>query len=419
MKTLENTRTETMNRLGRVFGIVLIVCAAIGRCGGAEISLEPMELLDLPLSKLSAVTAETSATARKLNEQREQEDRKTAEAGGNNEVFAAKSRETDVPVFIGFGSPEDYPFYPYPLLATDAPWLTPPAQEATETPPVQTVAEITPVEDAPETAAVGETADPAPLENNLEPSPVKDAQEPMPSEDYVESAPVDDVREPVVKQRVWEGRITAPTADSYEQMKLELQKVIYQVRAIELEERRAKIISDAELMAMGAAEPNGLPDANEALVAGKKEVEQVRPPYTPVSESTLKALEDMAAKAGTEGAGLANALELAEILYRSGRLEQAAKVYRLAYNAAAADDNVAVENKAWMLLQVGNCLRDIDASGAAEAYKQVVTEYANSMWKDMAKTQLALLNWYASDKPEELVAKNGAKPAGGQLKTEQ
>ncbi len=413
----EKTRCETTNRPGRLFEVILIASMAISRCAGQEMSLEPMELLDLPLSKLSSVTAETSATAQRLQVQRRVNGQEPAKACAEGTGQAASGKcENNVPVFFGFGSPENYPLYPYRLFATDEPWPAQPAREAGPV-PLETLAEVTKAEDAPETAALEMATEPGLLENHSE-SLVKDVQAPMPSDDHVESSPVADVLEPTVKNEIWESRIAAPKDTGYEQMKLELQKIIYQVRTVELEARQERTVSDTKLTAE-TTEPNGpQPHANEVHVAKQKELEQVRPPYIPVSDSTLKALEDIAAKANGQGAGLGNAMELAGILYRSGRLEQAAKIYRLAYQAAAADDNVAVEDKAWVLLQVGNCLREMDANAAAEAYRQLVTEYANSMWKDMAKTQLELLNWYAGDKPEELVAQKAVQLVGRQSNTE-
>ena len=48
-------------------------------------------------------------------------------------------------------------------------------------------------------------------------------------------------------------------------------------------------------------------------------------------------------------------------------------------------------------------LRDIDPPTAVEMYEQLIAEYPNSPWADLAKARTKLIDWYLKDKPDTLI----------------
>jgi TolA-binding protein len=55
------------------------------------------------------------------------------------------------------------------------------------------------------------------------------------------------------------------------------------------------------------------------------------------------------------------------------------------------------------LFQIGNCLRDGDRPAAEKVYKQLIAEYPDSPWTDLARAEDKLLEWYQKENPHELI----------------
>ena len=101
---------------------------------------------------------------------------------------------------------------------------------------------------------------------------------------------------------------------------------------------------------------------------------------------------------------LDNPLELGEILFLSGNLKEASIVYVEALNRKDPNDAGSSLDRAWILFQIGNCLRDDDMPAAAKMYQRLLTEYPNSPWADLAKARSILIDWYLKEEPVKLVA---------------
>lgn len=98
-----------------------------------------------------------------------------------------------------------------------------------------------------------------------------------------------------------------------------------------------------------------------------------------------------------------NTLELAEILYRSGKPGPAGLCYKQALNSIAADDPNWAGERAWILFQIGNCLKDDDPNTARESYAELVRTHPNSPWAEIAKSEHGLIDWYQQDQPRKLI----------------
>ena len=63
-------------------------------------------------------------------------------------------------------------------------------------------------------------------------------------------------------------------------------------------------------------------------------------------------------------------------------------------------------NRAWILFQIGNCLKDDDLAKAQEMYRQLITECPGSPWAEPAKAREKLIDWYLKEKPRTLIAES-------------
>ncbi|MFW6133310.1 MAG: tetratricopeptide repeat protein [Planctomycetota bacterium] len=107
---------------------------------------------------------------------------------------------------------------------------------------------------------------------------------------------------------------------------------------------------------------------------------------------------------------VADPLALADMLFKGGHLQTAAAFYRIALRRDPAPDE-----RAWILLQTGNCLRRTDPGAARAAYKRVAAEHADSTWAPMAEAYEALLAWRSRARPDDLLAEIGRmRPAAGE-----
>ena len=98
-----------------------------------------------------------------------------------------------------------------------------------------------------------------------------------------------------------------------------------------------------------------------------------------------------------------NPFELGETLFLSDNLQTAAVFYKEALKRQDPNNISSDQNRAWLLFQVGNCLRDYDRNAAKEYYGKLITEYPNLPWAELAKIQSDLIDWYNQINPQELI----------------
>jgi tetratricopeptide (TPR) repeat protein len=102
-------------------------------------------------------------------------------------------------------------------------------------------------------------------------------------------------------------------------------------------------------------------------------------------------------------------LDLGEVLFSSGNLKDAAAFYREALKRIDPNDAGASGDRAWVLFQIGNCLRTSDRPAASKVYAQLQTEYPQSPWAGIAGAEGKLINWYLKDDPGALISPDKVK----------
>jgi len=212
-----------------------------------------------------------------------------------------------------------------------------------------------------------------------------------------------------IVRKLWNARLSAIDDTAARKQKGQLQRLIEQIQSVEFKPDSKKKSETkkkpGEPRRMDAAKPNQPPEPNvgqiKPMVIPHKKSEP-NLPYEPVRDDTVKQLESLS----EQDAELTSPFDLAEILYCSGRLKSAAKFYHLALSMAESGKGTAPEDKAWIIFQIGNCLRKSDQEQASKMYKRLINQYPDSPWAQCARKQDQLLEWLRDEKPRQLLAKD-------------
>ena len=98
-----------------------------------------------------------------------------------------------------------------------------------------------------------------------------------------------------------------------------------------------------------------------------------------------------------------NPFGLAEVLFLSGYSEKAIVFYQEALNRNDPTDIDSAQENAWIIYQMGNCLRKDDLTAAKDAYRKLIAEYPDNALTNLAKVQEKLIDWYLQEKPHTLI----------------
>jgi len=208
-----------------------------------------------------------------------------------------------------------------------------------------------------------------------------------------------------LERQLWQARITIPKGEKDKKRENELKDIIGRVRSIEFKPQKDApepfiIVEPAPVI---VTEPNKS-SANVKTIGKSKEKEiESKLPYEPVTDQTLQTLKSLSEHPDQ----LDNPFELAEVLFLSGHLKEAVTFYREALTRKTNDEACSAKDRAWILFQIGNCLRDDDLPTAKKMYRQLIADYPDSPWTDSAKAQDKLIDWYLQDRPRKLIAEYG------------
>ncbi len=211
---------------------------------------------------------------------------------------------------------------------------------------------------------------------------------------------------PLINQ-LQQARISISQDEKDSKSKRELKQMIEQARSILFNLRKQPTKSITVTEPEPAIEPNEASSDTKTHGEPEKIPIQTEPEnlikpvyqYEPVSEHTLQMLENLKQKPEQ----LKNPFELAEVLFLSGHAEKAGILYQEALHRKDPKDLNSAQERAWILFQIGNCLRNDDPQSAKNTYRQLIAEYPDCLWTDLAKVQEKLIDWYLKDKPDMLI----------------
>ena len=202
-----------------------------------------------------------------------------------------------------------------------------------------------------------------------------------------------------LSRQLWQTRISASKDTKSSLSKNELQQIIKQVESVEFkpQEQAPKTLIVVEPIRQ--TEPNEISSDTEMLQETPPNKIKRKLPDERVTDQTLQILRTLSQQPDQ----LHDPFELAEILFSSNCLKEAAKCYQQALDSITAGQIGRFTDKEWILFQIGNCLRNTDRQAAMQMYRQLIIEYPDSPWVDLAKAKSKLIDWYLTDKPDALI----------------
>jgi tetratricopeptide (TPR) repeat protein len=201
---------------------------------------------------------------------------------------------------------------------------------------------------------------------------------------------------------LWRTEISIAKGQEDEKNKNELKRIIEQIRSVEFEPQKQAPEPLVVPEETPAIEPNETLSESDVPVEkdDEKAETEPKPPYEPITDQTLQMLRNLSQHPDE----MDNPLGLGDILFLSGNPKEAVMFYQEALERKNPNDVSSSRDRAWVLFQIGNCLRNDDLPTAAKTYGQLLTEYPNSPWADLARFQGKLIDWYLKDEPRKLIA---------------
>jgi tetratricopeptide (TPR) repeat protein len=216
-----------------------------------------------------------------------------------------------------------------------------------------------------------------------------------------------------VASSLWDGRIAVvPETEQQKRDRHELQKLIERINGVNVSQKKPTSVPAGAGSAKMPTEPAGSngavvweqPDSIDAKATAQVPTLKADPVQSDQETGVLSSeilLKVM--KLSNRPEALMDPFAIAEILYASGHLPEAALFYEKALERIDQEDAPNAGRRAWIVFQNGNSLRQHQPAQAVEMYQMLMREYPDSPWKEAAQAWLALANWYSKEKPQALI----------------
>jgi hypothetical protein len=204
-------------------------------------------------------------------------------------------------------------------------------------------------------------------------------------------------------RELWSSRVTAPDPNEDAATRLALKRLIRQIHSVRFgnEAPQPAAAPPAEPPA-----PSGSPKTEPAPVPQRKPVVVMSAAPTLVEPGPPPAPQQQKTAAGLlpDPSRTNDPLEIAELLFLSGRVVDAAPFYAKALEHLSAGEATTAADRAWTLFQLANCLRETSLGEAQSTYTKLISEFPDSPWTELARAQNQLVSWYQKDQPQQLAA---------------
>jgi len=202
-----------------------------------------------------------------------------------------------------------------------------------------------------------------------------------------------------LRKSLWQSNISPAKQQEEKVQKNELQSLIDQINSMEfvLEPQVFEDVQNEEPSESNISKEDVSPENDSEQINQNKTIQSIV--NSRISEQTLIKLRKIAQEPETVN----NPYQIGETLYSSSCIGDAALYYKEALNREKPDDINASNDRAWLLFQTGNCLREVDMLEASDYYRQLITEYPDYPWADIARIQSSIISWYENEKPNELI----------------
>lgn len=205
-------------------------------------------------------------------------------------------------------------------------------------------------------------------------------------------------------RRLWESRIASPDANEDAEVRDDLDNLIQKIRSVRFESNEVVPTfappGDVTARAEYARGSAVAATASDAIGPPARAAAPAAASARPGPPAALQKLPGL-----IEDPNLVrHPLEVAELLFLSGRLAEAIPFYERALAQTTRADAATSSDRAWILFQLGNCLRETNMTKANEAYLKLIGEFPNSPWTELAKAHGRLIAWRLATQPEQLMA---------------
>jgi tetratricopeptide (TPR) repeat protein len=217
------------------------------------------------------------------------------------------------------------------------------------------------------------------------------------------SAEGDDEPEGQIVRELWSSRIAAPDPSEDAETRLDIKRLIRQLESVKFQDANPIPTFTPPAPNQPSPEPPLSPIVREPATPIATTSRTAEQPTAPEMSSpdTQRVLETL--RRSPER--VPDPLEMAELLFLSGRPTEAVPFYDRAFQLTDPEDPSAAKDRAWILFQLGNCLKQTDIARAQNAYMKLISAYPNSPWTELAKAQGRLLTWYQNERPHDLMAR--------------
>ncbi len=204
-------------------------------------------------------------------------------------------------------------------------------------------------------------------------------------------------------RELWFGRITAPDSDDDTEARLALKQAIQKIRSVTFRSENEAPTFNPRAEPQPASPSPRIEPAGQTGPASAQSPTIVSPQWHALplpsarTERVLRNLQQNPSQAR-------DPLKMAELLFLSGRTTDAAPFYQEALEHTRPGDRATDHDRAWILFQLGNCLRETDMTRARDVYMKLIAEYPGSPWTELAKAYGQLLGWYQTAQPHQLLA---------------
>jgi len=212
-----------------------------------------------------------------------------------------------------------------------------------------------------------------------------------------------------ISRQLWKDRMAALPADAGKGQKDELEQLIERVNGVQLRPRPKGGVPAAAPERPGVVDANAAPTGQPVASAGPAAAATDQP-----GEANSAARASLIAVEGVDPNAVTHPFRMAEILYASGRTRQAAPFYQRALAQLDGQDHKTAAQRQWILLQLGRCWRQDDPAQARRMFSQLISEYPDSPWVDLARAWQGLTDWYLTERPSRLIEQTpGPAPKAG------
>jgi tetratricopeptide (TPR) repeat protein len=127
------------------------------------------------------------------------------------------------------------------------------------------------------------------------------------------------------------------------------------------------------------------------------ETVQTTPPSTKAVLSDPNTTGEEILKKLEQETSILSPIQLADVLYRAGKPEQALRFYEMALQGAEKETPTVHQ---WLLFQTANCLKATDADRAGKLYEELIRLYPNSGWAPVSQARRQMLGWLEANKKD-------------------